>query len=222
MAKIKIVGKGFTPIPTGTYDARVIGIIHLGLIRGPVFGNPEATREDYKVKLIFETPDFKRDDGTPYQIGKDIAVSNSKMGNLYKFVKAISGKNINEDDLKEMFDKETPLKDLLGKPVSIEVEQYDKKDGSGSTHKLVSVTKLDERIAKTLSEASSELIFFDSEKPDIETFKKLRPFTRATIIGAVDSDQLGKEIHKIHAELEEQAAQKKAPKGTNTNMGAIQ
>jgi hypothetical protein len=161
----------------GTYMARLVGIIDLGL--QPAFDFPGGHAEAaYKLTLTYELPSSKMQDGRPHWVSEDVKNSDfydEKKGissTLMKRVYALDPDGSMTRDGKDL----TPLIN-----VACMVEVGLNKNGY---IKIKNVTGAPAGIP--IPDLANDPIVFSPAEVDVETFRRLPPFTQRKIKSADD------------------------------------
>lgn len=148
-------------IPEGTYTARIISIIDLGVQPQTDWQTKEPTDPKSRVLFTWELPTEVLEHNNeatgeveyvPRRISKEYTLSNFEQSNLMKLIKALSGG-----------EAITSLTQMLGTPCMVSI---------GSTvngkAKVTTVMKLPSGMQ--VDEPSTEPMFFDFDNPDEELF----------------------------------------------------
>ena len=160
--------KTFTPIPEDIHVAILVEVIELGMQPGY-----QGEGYDPKLSLTFELPETLRDDGKPFRISKQLKISLHEKSNLLKYVNALLGHELPESE-KYGFSFES----LLGKGCRLTITHGTKQTGDVFA-KIDSVTKLSAGAA--VPKATSELVFYDFESPDIGILHNLPDWLQKVI-----------------------------------------
>lgn len=157
-------------IPEGTYPARLVQLISLGVQEGEWQGQ---VKQSPKVTLTFELPTETitiNGEEQPRWIGKEFNLSLHEKSGLTPVVKALDPKGECKD-----------LTELLGKPCMVQV-------GSTATGnaKVVSVVApmRGMPVAEIYNEA--KMIAFDFDAPDLEVFATFPAFMQEKIKSAIN------------------------------------
>ena len=183
-------GVEFTPIEEGQHDAVVNAIIELGTQpQKPNQYHPEG-RDLLQVKILFEIPGLKRDNGDTQIIGyRDVTLSGSEKSNLFKLVSAIDS-SVTKDNFVDYIQRD--FKSLIGKAVTLTVKHIE--IGGKKVHVVDGVVALDTRLVEHMEPSQRETIFFAFDDAKIEEFSKIGKFTREKILKAVDAALLPAEV----------------------------
>lgn len=203
----------YAPIPQGNYDAVIQGVINIGL--RPQVWKGETKPSQVMYKVIFELPDYKREDDETGLISKKFKLSVSSRSAWFKFMRTILGDEVTEKTL-NMY----PINNLLGKSCIVEIDHWEKDEGS-AIPVVKEISRLDPRLPQP--KPTRELFLFNPRNPDLDVFKNLITFrTQQEIMEAQDSQQFSKELHKLWVKIQEEKAkeqEKDSPKG---NTAAIE
>ena len=104
-------GGDFTPHPPGVYMARCVDVITLGNRVERTWGKVSP-----KISLIFRTP-AKRDDGQPFDIGRELTLSMADKANLRKFLESWRGRAYTMAQLAAG----VPRPNLVGQPAMLSI-----------------------------------------------------------------------------------------------------
>lgn len=189
-------------IPEGSHDAVLIAIVQNGIHAREYQG--KELKPANMLRLIFEVPGLKRDDGQVQVLTKEIPASMNERANFFKIFKALGVfKEPTGAELAKAFGTRETVEALLGLTATLNVEHFEKNDGSKG-HYIASVSKLDPRLPQP--KAESETYIFTFAEPDLDIFKnKLTKFARARIMHAQNAKDLPKEFHEAY--IAEQEAQ---------------
>lgn len=196
--EIKKAGGEFKPVPAGTYDGILTGIIDYGLQkREPYKG--EARSDAVMLHLLFEIPELKQEgDGLTTIVGKKVPALVSEKSNFIKYLKAL--KLVKEGTIEEveaLFESAESIAGILGTAASLEIAHFVTPKGE-TVHYLAGATKLDPRLPQPV--AVREPVVFSIKKPDINVFKnKLTKYQRNIIMNGVKSEKLPGEFHEAYA-----------------------
>lgn len=169
----------FTPMPAGTYEARVSRIVELGSQKAKapyhLTADGKPRRPQTKLSFTFELPYEVVDingETVPRLAFKIMSASLHEKSHLSKIVASagISGKfNINK---------------LLGTAVSLSITNTEK---GGKTYANVdAISPVSARVAQTLPEAAKDMELFTFEEPSLEIFQSLPEFQRNMIQEALN------------------------------------
>lgn len=195
---------GYTPgnnlkyeiLPEGMYDFVIHGIVGLGL-REKIY---EGKQQDPvpTIKIIFEIPEFNREDGQTELLTIKFPISSGKRSNYYKFCTTLLGAAVT--DVETNMNKlctAAGMKGLLGKVGTLTVAAW--KNGEGRSVLNNGFSPLHPKVAKPVS--TREPVFFNPFNPDITVFKnKLTQWTRKEIMSAVNANEFSPELHKAYEE----------------------
>ena len=161
----------FKPCPEGNHTARCIGVVDLGTHPMEFAGQKKMI---HKIRLMWELPDEKRDDGKPFQISKDYGLSLHEKSTLRKDLEGWRGKRFTEKELSG-FDVEI----LAGKTCMINV--LHKKSTNGKTYANITSVSATPKGMKC-PEQINDTILFSFENFSQESFSKLPKFIREKIM----------------------------------------
>lgn len=163
---------GNTPLlDAGTYDARILSIVDLGLQPGsPQYPEPKLKLE-FRFELLDEfmvSEDGSVDEKSPRVFSYEVTYNEDgymdEKANIYKLISAIpDGFTL---DLHEM----------IGAPVTVMVQRYKKQSGKNAGKEDNKVTSVLPMKAKNISVAGPLVntpFFFDLGEPDLAVWKKL-------------------------------------------------
>lgn len=209
---ITVSGGGeFKPIDEGTYDAVLHAIIQNGTHKREFKGEEKTPAN--MIKLLFEIPELKREDGTSQIVGKEMPSLMSERANFFKFLKAMGiVKEPTDEELGRAFGTKEAIESILGTAVSVEIAHFETKEGK-TVHYLEGVRKLDPRVPQP--KATLEPYIFTFADPDIEVFKnKLNKYGRERIMHSLNVKNLPKAFHEAYITEQEAAKEdKKDDKG---------
>lgn len=203
-------------LENGTYEAVLSAIIDLEIQVNDY--DKSNIKLEHQVKVLFEIPEYCIEiDGVslPLLLSKTIALSAHEKSNFYKLVSALKKTTtLSKDAVLELINTDGAIKELLGKAVVLQVEQYitqhkDQNDQPISRNKIVGYSSL--RAAKTQPQPTREPFVFEVAQPDLEIFKdKLSRWTRDTLMTAENNDEFPAELHKAYRDIKE--AEQRVPK----------
>lgn len=203
-------GNKFEMLPEGSYDFVIHGVVGLGLRPHSYEGkelNPQAV-----VKIIFEIPEHKREDGKTELLTIKLPVSSNEKSHYFKFCTALFGQNVT--GVKENMEKlvySSGMRTLLGKVGTLSVVTW--KNGEGRSVSNKGFYPLHPKAPKP--EATREFVFFNPFSPDIEVFKNnLTSWTRKEIMEALNADNFSDELKLAYKECLVEDAKKKAEKNS--------
>ena len=204
--KVEVKGASlYEPLEAGKYDATIHAIISLEQQRWEYLGKEKVGA---KVLVLLEVPDVLRKNALgeelPALLNYEITFTPSEKGNFMKLVTAVNRKALDEDQLQDFMNSEDGIKSLLGKPVVVDVTAKPNKKGGVSNY-VDSVVELDKRLPQPSAVRTPFL--FTAANPDLDIFKNtLISWTRDKIMGAVNSDEFPKELHKAYRDIKDQEA----------------
>jgi hypothetical protein len=161
----------------GTYMARLVGIVDLGLQPAFEFSGGVAEAA-YKITLTYELPSSKMQDGRPHWVSEDI-----KNSDFYDDKKGISSTLMKRvyalDPDGSLTHHGKDITPLINLPCMVEVGL-----NKNGYIKIKNVTGAPAGIP--VGELANEPILFSPAEPDVETFRRLPPFTQDKIKRADD------------------------------------
>jgi len=169
-------GGGFGRIGEGTFPARIVQVIDLGLQENEYKGET-SIKEMLWVTFELPTEQIVVDGAEkPRWLSSQFTKSTNEKSNLYRVVMAAHP----EADT---------WKDLLGKPLLIEVGTT-----SGGKDKWTGATPLPKGMG--VAELSNPPRYFDIEKPDLDLLNSLPDFLRDMITGSESFNKDGALVEK--------------------------
>lgn len=217
-------GMEIKPIEEGRYDARLIGLVGIGLQKQRPYKG-EKRPDVYKVKFIFEIPNLFRDDGkTTEVISKTVTASTHEKGNFAKYSGALSNKSFDTDYFTRFVENDDNLKGLIGNAIQIDIAHFEI-DGKQRAY-IANAIALDPRIE--CAEGTRETFVFFAANPNMVVWPLLTYYSKSEIMGALDAKDFSKELHKQWAKDQEAEEVRKAdkasskPKEESAELGAIQ
>ena len=163
---------GATPLlDAGTYDARILSIVDLGMQPGsPQYPEPKPKLE-FRFELLDEFmvgEDGTVDETAPRVFNYEVTYNEDgymdEKANIYKLISAIpSG-------------FELELSEMVGLPVTVMIQKYMKKSGKNAGKEDNKVTSVLPMKAKTIATAGpliNKPLFFDLGEPDLAVWGKL-------------------------------------------------
>lgn len=161
----------------GTYMARMVGLVDLGL--QPAFDFPGGHAEaQYKLTLTYELPGSRMKDGRPHHVSEDV-----KDSDFYDDKKGISStlmKRVYAMDPDGSLTKHgSDLSPLIGRACMVEVGL-----NKNGYPKIKNVTGAPAGIP--VGELENDPYMFSPSKPDTEAFQRLSPLTQKKIKSADD------------------------------------
>lgn len=122
-------GQPANPIPPGTHQGVLIGVIDIGSQDATDFsGKPEI---QHQVILLFELPHERMDDGRPRNVSRKFKLSMHEKSALRKCVHALVGKKLTDAEAMQI-----ELAKLCGANCLIEIAEQPRKDGNGTYSKV--------------------------------------------------------------------------------------
>lgn len=202
------------PLENGTYDAVLSAVIDLEhQVNDYVKDDPKI---EHHVKLLFEVPEYTETiEGVelPVILSREVNLSSGEKSKFFEFINAIMKSKVSQDEVLDIINNDGAIKDLLGKALVIQVEQYDTKqtDDKGNVvkrNKIKGFSTL--RANKPQPKAVREPFVFEVANPDIEIFtNKLSRWTRDKLMTANNNDEFPPELHKAYRSIKEQEANAK-------------
>lgn len=168
------------PLEPGVWDARVRGIIDLGIQESPLYG------KKHQIWISFETEQID-DYGKGKTIGSFFSLSLNDKSNLSKLILGIFGKYVPADK-KADFD----FRCLLDQPVQITVVEEPRKDGSGTKLKISSYGYIKNN-RDTVAPLSRDTEFFDLDDPDWDLYESLGDWLKGQINLEKDEEKSDKD-----------------------------
>ena len=163
---------GATPLlDAGTYDARILSIVDLGMQPGsPQYPEPKPKLE-FRFELLDEfmvSEDGSVDESAPRVFNYEVTYNEDgymdEKANIYKLISAIpSG-------------FELELSDMVGLPVTVMIQKYIKKSGKNAgkeDNKVTSVLPMKAKNIATAGPLINKPFFFDLGEPDLAVWGKL-------------------------------------------------
>lgn len=164
----------------GQHEARLLGIIHLGMYED-TFGGKKKAPAPF-VCAMFELKSGEEgggvnDDGTPIIVHKSFPLKKGDRAFLTKFMKVL----LTPDEFKqyEAGVLEGGFEDFIGRPVLIDMEGSKKKDDNGDPMytNVSGLSKMPTKLAKLCEDLESEPVgHVPFEKIDAAALKALPPF----------------------------------------------
>jgi len=121
--------------------------------------------------LSYELPECPREDGAPFRIGKQMAISHFEKANLSQHVTALRGNALTRDE-QEGFQ----VQSLLGKACNI-IVTHTMKDNGDTVAKIQSVAQHTGKVPKPVT----ELAFLDFENQDQTILDSLPAWLQAIV-----------------------------------------
>lgn len=186
---VKETGCNSTPIDAGTYTARCVGVVDLGIQH-----NEYNDKDQEKVALIFELHDERTMvDGVdkPRWLSKQYTASLHEKATLRHDLDAWRGKPFNADELKGF-----QLLNVLGVACMLTISHVEKKSG-GERAKITAVSKPMKGLEIPPLENDTILFDLDAEDAD-EVIKRLPQWMR----GIVEQSITWKARHSVTYEAD--------------------
>lgn len=160
--------------PAGNHVAVCYALIDLGT-QVDQFGTK------HKIRIIWELPDEKMEDGKPFSVGKEYTFSMSQKSNLRTDFIAWRGRDFTPEEF-ETFQMEN----ILGAPAMLNVTH--RTSQAGNDYAVVSsIAPLIKGVEKP--ECENEHVCFSFEHPDDESFEKLPEWIRELICASPQYQQ---------------------------------
>lgn len=156
----------FTPVNEGTTVATITQAAFVGN-QQTVFSGAVSVKS--RMAFLLECPLDALEDGRPKVLFYACSVSGHEKSALFKMAKAVLG-----DDLTDQFD---PVKDFLGKSVTVSVTHREWKDGVFANIETIAPLMAGVEVP----EPTGELLSYSVDSHDQETFKKLSKLIRNKI-----------------------------------------
>jgi len=166
-------GEDFKPIDAGSHIARCYAFIDLGTQRVEHSGQVKTMR---KVRLCFEVPAERRDDGKPMVIAKKYTASLHEKSTLSQDLTSWRGKGFTQAERAGGFEMEK----IVGQPLSLSVVHEEKRDKSGVYAAIKGLSALPKGV--TCPPLESEPVFFNLDEFDPAVFAKLTERTQKEIM----------------------------------------
>lgn len=170
----------------GPQEARIVRIVDLGTQKPPAsFKNNKPKRV---FTVTFELCDDKilfNGEEKPAVISMDINYATGQKAKLVKLFKAVGADLSNE----------VPFESLLGKPVTVIIENVVSKNSGAMYSKVVDFHGVTPKLAATIPEAECDCFFFDFDNPSPDILAKLATFQKDKMREALEYE--GSELKKI-------------------------
>lgn len=164
-------GGTFTRAEDGSYPARFVQVIDLGVQPQEDYQTGEAKEPKPRVLLTFEFPTERIEvngEDRPRWYSKEYTISNHEKAGILKVVKSLDPSG-----------KEMQLSKLLGKPCLITI-------GSTSTGKPKIVSIAPPMKGMEVGELENPPVAFDFDNPDVGLFNSLPDWLKEKIRGALN------------------------------------
>lgn len=191
-------GGNYECLPEGPYDFVIHGIVGLGLRPHSFEGKDLAPRAE--IKVIFEIPDQKREDGQTELLSIRFPISTNSKSHYYKFCSAVLGERVtsNEEQMNKL-GTAAGMRELLGKTATLTVVTW--KDGMNRSVSNKGFYPLHPKAPKP--EATRDAVFFNPFNPDVKIFKEnLTFYTRKQIMEALNADSFSDELKAAYKETQ--------------------
>jgi hypothetical protein len=207
-------GSNIEPMNPGTYPARVVAVVDLGLQEQRPFQGKEKPPAN-EIALTYEFVDefLKDEDGNdledkPRWLTEMMSIYHltAEKANSTKRFFALDPKNVNDGDFSKLVDS----------PCMVTVVHNPKKDKTGVWENIGGVTAMREKDAKNCAPLVQDTIVFDLDEPDLEVFNRLPTFIKKKIKGGLEYEgsklyDLTNGEEKISDEEEDVGAKDESP-----------
>lgn len=161
----------------GTHMARLVGIVDLGHQPGFEWQGKEIPSA-YKLRLTYELPDSKTEDGRPHWVHEEVKSSDNEKSTMYMRVRTLGGQ----------FDNAASM---LNKPCMVTLVEnakgYIKIDGQNGVGGVPS--------GIPVAELENPTFIFDTENPDMDVFDSFPEFIQKKVTEE-NLDYEGSELEK--------------------------
>jgi hypothetical protein len=211
-------GNNFIPPPAGSYPARCVGLIVIGLTDVPYMNE---IQKKSLIRLRYELPteleEFKEGEPKqPWVVEIEFTNTTGTKGNLYKWLTNWSPK-ITKDNIDSL-----DLAKILGVPGMLTVTHNpDKKDATKVYLKAAAIAPVPKNME--VAAQMNETFLFDVEEFDQEKFNTIPKFIRKKILASEEFKASGLnpvEVDNIAAEA--RGENKTAPAASNENNASAQ
>ena len=211
-------------LEAGEYDALLMAIVSLDLQPGnPNSQWPSGQRPSNKLKLIYEIPEQKNEDGSTVMQAMNVSASLHERSTLAKHAKCLLRKEIKGEEL----GKAIQSGDLLGKPIVLTIAHWENDKGYKNI-KIAEVNPLHAKIP--LPKATRDSFIFDPMEGDLKVWEELTYYTKKQVMESLNASEFSKEMHASWAKAEEDKALKDGDKAAakavvsegDDDLGAIQ
>lgn len=163
---------GATPLlDAGTYDARILSIVDLGMQPGSPQYPEHKPKLEFRFELLDEfmvSEDGSIDESAPRVFNYEVTYNEDgymdEKANIYKLIAAIPG------------GFELDLAEMVGLPVTVMIQKYVKKSGKNAGKEDNKITSVLPMKAKNIAVAGpliNKPLFFDLGEPDLAVWGKL-------------------------------------------------
>lgn len=207
MSGLKLSQSGSTQklLPAGTYDAVVQAVIELGTQPRKFQG--EEQKPSPQVKFVFEVPSIVNEETKETAVigYKNVTASTNAKGNFAKLIKTLVGKN-DPETIRDLTASRESLFKLVGKVVTITVEEYTPEGSEYSRSYIAEVSRFDTRLpAPTPQRQGIVFLTNDDSKENVEAFVTgLTKHTRNLVMSALDVADYSDQVKKAYAKIQEQ------------------
>ncbi len=192
----------------GEYSAVLIGVVYLGTHKRTYKGEDKG--QCPKAKLIFEIPSQVSAKGETKVISKNIGnLTTNARGSFLPIASVLLGKKLTSEELAR-YNKNTasPLKETIGKQVTLSIAHFSTDDGTRAYVEEVRVAHpKDDPITATKDD-----VYFDPYEGTLATFNTLTYYTKSEVMSAVDAKEFPAELHKQWVKDQEQKAKEDGEK----------
>lgn len=203
--KVQSNRKEREPMQVGTYPARLVSVIDIGLQPGGTY-NGKQKDNIRKIALTYEFLDeyMKDEDGQDMKDKPRWLTEFLPFHNL-KATKATSTLRYKALDPTEQFGGD--WEKLVGAPCSVTVVHNPRRDGQGVYENIGSVAAMRAKDAEKAEPLKNEPLLFDMDNPDIEMWNKIPSFIQDKMKGNLEyaGSALEKLLGKGSAPPKEQA-----------------
>lgn len=204
--KAQTSGGKFPSLEPGTYDAVLHGIIELGVHTKRGFKGA-SDRDVPMLNFLFEIPSVTNDDGVTKIVSKKLPYSLHEKSGMSKIIKALIH-STDQDKVVDTVHAEEGIQALLGKPVSITVDDWTPPESAYPVSVVREITPLDPRLPEQPVAVREPVLFAISAKDAVEVFtEKLTPYTRKTIMEASNASSFPVALHEAYKSTLEDESQ---------------
>jgi len=172
------------PMEPGTYPARVVAVVDLGLQeQRPFQGKEKPPTNEIAFTYEFVDEFLKDEDGNDLQdkprwLTEMMAIYHltADRANSTKRFFALDPKNVNDGDFSKLVDT----------PCMVTVVHSPKKDKTGVWENIGGVTSMREKDANNCAPLVQDTIVFDLDDPDLGVFNRLPNFIKKKIKGGLE------------------------------------
>jgi hypothetical protein len=147
------IKQGGAPVEPGSYTAICYGVIDMGHQDATDFnGKPEV---QHQIRLLFELPDERMEDGRPKVKGKKMKLSVHEKATLRKAIQALIGRPLSDAEAVQV-----DLTTLVGKGCNVSIAPV--KSGEGTY--IESFSPLKKREIDTLPEPENKVVVYSTDE----------------------------------------------------------